>query len=185
MISGNAAIMVTSGALSLTLVLRSGMQMTVRRSYAIMLLRCAMSADLAVSVTTKAEAPRAASSRIEREMVVSSVMASPREFRPAVSRRRPSGSRRKTQPRSAPVSRKVESTSVTRISSTTPVVFSLRAASRKNVSFSKSEAPPRTSIPEIWLRNSRAELVPAAVGLKTMQGPPRAPNSTRSLMFSL
>jgi len=118
--------------------LRNGMQITVRKSYATMLCRTARSRDWLVSVNKNSEFDFIASSRIECEIVLSSSKASPFEFRPAASRKFPSSSFRKTYPRSARISFKVVSTSVTRISSSTPTVLSFRAASRNNVSFSRS-----------------------------------------------
>ena len=96
-----------------------------------MLCRPARSSDWLVSVNRNSEFDLNASSRIECEIVLSSSSGSPLEFRPAPGAGCPSSSFRKTYPRSARVSFNVASSRVTRISSSTPAVFSLRAASRK------------------------------------------------------
>ena len=89
------------------------------------------------------------SSRIECEIVLSSSSGSCLELRPAASRSFPSSSFRKTYARSARVSFSVTSSIVIRISSRTPAVFSLRAASRNSVSFSRSVASCLIWMPEI------------------------------------
>src|SRR5579872_4921988 len=109
---------------------------------------------------------RSDSSSAECEIVLSSSSASFFALRPAASRSFPSSSFRKTYPRSARVSSRVTSSIVIRISSSTPAVFNLRAASRKSVSFSRSVASCLIWIPEIWLKNSRAVFEVPCAGLK-------------------
>ena len=93
-----------------------------------------------MSVTRYSEFEVSAPSSTDLEIVLSSSSGSPFELRPAASDKVPSISRRKIYPRSARVSFSVASSSVTRISSSTPMVFSLRAASMNSVSFSRSLA---------------------------------------------
>ena len=88
-----------------------------------------------MSVSRNSELARNASSRMECEIVVSSSRISPFALRPAARRNFPSGVFREHIAPLAPVSFSVTSSSVSRISSSTPVVLSLRAASRKIVSF--------------------------------------------------
>ena len=134
------------------------------------------------------EADVIASFRIECEIVVSSLSSSPSELRPTARLKSPSLPTKKTNPRSAPVMRNVASTSVTRTSSRAPRLFSLRATSRKNASFSRSEASFSTWSPEIWLNNSRAELVVWLVVPNWKTANVRSlllPNCKRSLLTSL